>query len=298
MKSRVLCLTLVLFAVVAVSPAAIAAPVHGRFLRNPADSSIVHSYGNLTPTTFDHDIFCHDIRVGGIKFDYDIYLHKPNGTDDGGAALSGGFYQDPGVAVRPGYKLAWVQTVTATLSGNNIWGVGNNVEFPDADSTATPAYPFTTTAATPPNPPGAPTLGYQDFPNRFFENGAQTWLAELGLVCIQDLPGIDGFREVHVISTFLWGFGVTEDPDTITANAPHALGAPTASYLATLNDFYDGTAPTGVATSKFRFSDDCDCFVATPEPTSMALLGLASIGGVGLRWRQRRKTAKDLHTLA
>ena len=71
-------------------------PNHGRFLRDPSDSSIVFSYGNAAPTAFDTGVFCDTLNCGSIKFDYDTYLQKPDGTAGGGGALSGGFYLAPG----------------------------------------------------------------------------------------------------------------------------------------------------------------------------------------------------------
>ncbi|MGH7152988.1 MAG: hypothetical protein ACREF3_03590, partial [Acetobacteraceae bacterium] len=173
-----------LFSVGAV-PAVHATPF-GRFLKQPADSSIVFKYNQPAPIQFDQQVFCDGVKCGDIKFDYATYLRKPTGTTSGGAALSGGFYLAPGVSLAPGHKLAWVQTVESTRTGENNWGIDpatGPFEFPDASRTS-PAYPFTTTAAAPPNPPGPPTLGFQDFPSRRFANGNQFWLAELGLVCI------------------------------------------------------------------------------------------------------------------
>ncbi len=255
----------------------------GRFLIDTSRSRYVYSYGDAAPTQFDRDVFCGTTKCGEIKFDYDTYLAEPDGTERGGGALSGGFYLDPGftISLAPPMHLAWVQTVVATISGNNFWGITTGlVEFPDATRT-TPDYPGTTTAATPPNPPGPPTLGFNDIPNRAFADGAQSWLAELGLVCIDDIPGPDGFQDAFVIGTFEWGFGVEVAPDAIIAHTPQQWGLPSASYLSTLNDYYDGSPPnpptSGGTSSKFHFQAGCDnCFVV-PEPSTFILMAVALV---------------------
>lgn len=119
----------------------------GRFLFKPdTKGSIVFSYGMPTPTEFDQQVTCGDVVCGDIKFDYDTFLMKPDGTKQGGAALVGGFYLSPGLKLAPGDKLEWVQTITATFTGTNHWGINPNkgpFEFPDAgkNSRTSPAYP-------------------------------------------------------------------------------------------------------------------------------------------------------------
>lgn len=154
---------------------------------------------------------------------------------------------------------------------------------------------MTGTAAKPPNPPGPPTLGYQDFPGRNFADGNQNWVAELGLVCIQKTPGADGFEQAYVIDTFLWGFGVQTNPDMITANAPRDWSAPTPSYLKTLNSYYSGAPPmpptSGGVSSKINFQAGCDdCFVAVPEPSNDLVFMAALLVMAGYIRRQKKQS--------
>lgn len=283
------------------------ADAHGRYLRDPANSSIVQSYGGTggggNPTQFDRPVRDNtkNIAAGDIRFDYDTYTHQ-NGTQ-GGAALSGGFFQNAGVTLKPGFQLAWVQTVTATRTGTdgiNGWnlpatGAG---EYPDA-TPANPRYPFTT-PATVIVPFAAPTFGFQDLPSRNYADGNQSWLAELGLACISDTPNLviggQNFREARVIDTFLWGFSFVNLPAgaggpglaNVQASPPAFWSDPTPSYLATLNSFYDGlgggggAAPgggvlPGVASSRYRFSNNDNCFVNVPEPGSAFLIICGSV---------------------
>jgi hypothetical protein len=273
---------------------------YGRFLKDPANSSIVQAYGNAgganpaAPITFDQVVDCPDCgQVGTIKFDYDTYTGKP-GNSDGGAALSGGFYLGAGVTLAPGHTLGWVQMVVATRAGANDWGINtaNPATFPDA-TPADPRYPFTTTAAVPPNPPGAPTLGFQDFPGRNFAGGAQSWLAELALVCFT-APDQNGVVQAYVIDSFLWGFGVTVAPNGITADPPSLWGPATATFLNIMNDYYDGTPPSPpadntIVSAKYTFQNGCDdCFVkAVPEPEVYAML-LSGLAVLAFAARRRR----------
>lgn len=283
------------------------ADAHGRYLRDPANSSIVQAYGNTgggtSPTQFDRGVRDNtkNINAGEIRFDYDTYTHD-NGTQ-GGAALSGGFFQDPMVALKPGFRLAWVQTVNATRTGTdgiNGWNLpGTNAgTYPDAPP-ADPRYPFTTPATV--NVPFAPpTFGFQDFPSRNYADGNQFWIAELGLTCISETPTIriagQDFFEVRVIDTFLWGFNFVNLPAgaggpglaNVQASSPAFWSDPTSTYLNTLNSFYDGTGGgggpnpaggvlPGVASSRYRFANNDNCFVAIPEPSSAILIICGSV---------------------
>ncbi|MFN0135465.1 MAG: PEP-CTERM sorting domain-containing protein [Phycisphaerae bacterium] len=287
------------------------ADAHGRYLRNPfnpadptnpANSGIVGTYGGTggggNPIQFDRPVRDNtkNIDAGTIRFDYDTYAHR-NGTQ-AGAAISGGFHQNAGVTLKPNYQLAWVQTVIATRTGTdgingwNLPGTGAG-EYPDA-SPADPRYPFTT-PATVIVPFAAPTFGFQDFPSRNFGDGNQSWLAELGLVCISDnapiVIGGQNYRDVRVIDTFLWGFELFNlpamPPPPGIANVrpqpnPLAWSDPTASYLSTLNSFYDGsgggdgTRPA-VASSRYRFRNFDNCFMEIPEPSSVFLIIAGSV---------------------
>lgn len=256
----------------------------------------VTAYGGVF-STFDQDVICDGVKCGSIKFDYETWTGKTaGGTDTGGAALSGGFYAsaDAHIKVARNRRLSWVQTVIATVSGANDWGIViGEVEFPDASRTS-PEYPFQTAAQTPPNAPGAPYLGFQDFPNRFFTSD-QRWLAELALVCIDDTLDANGFNQVYVIDSFLWGFGVDSQKKEITANAPHAWGAPTASFLSTLNGYYDGSPPipptSGGTSSKYHFQAGCDdCFII-PEPLMLPLVVTLLLLLMWSRVRRRNQIA-------
>jgi hypothetical protein len=283
---------------VAVGASSAVAGVYGRYLLDPSMSSIVQQYGNLgtgaNPFTFDKTVTdtTKGINAGQIKFDYDTYSHQ-NGAQ-GGAAMAGGFFMNAGVKVKNGFSLQWVQTVTATNTGVNAWNLpaSGAGEFPDVSSTLTPFYPNQSVPVTP--PPGL-TLGFQDFPSRNYANGAQSWIAELGLVAVSNTANINMggmmFREVRVIDTFLWGFDFVDTngngsidglAETVASPLPSFWSDPTASYLNTLNSFFDGlgggsTTMPGVASGKFKFFNNDNAFALVPSPSSLALLGMAGI---------------------
>jgi len=273
-----------------------AAP-YGRYLSAPTATSLVGAYNDASPLTLDQNVVVGGNTLGSIDFDYDPYVGQGATPTIGGAALSGGFYLGNMAGVAPGFTLAWVQTVSATITGGNQFNLPNTGAgtFPDADPTDAaaaafraanglpalnptfaPAYVFDSPAAV--NPPTAiPTVGFQDFPNRSFASGAQSWLAELGLVAISNAKNAAGFRTVDVIDTFLWGFNINVGPNSVSAFAPGFFGAPTSTYLNSLNSFYSGTSPTvggnaGVTTDKYQFVFDQSALILIPEPGFASIL--------------------------
>lgn len=305
---------------------------HGDFLPTPPfglgnGDNEVRRYGNLgpgnNPIRFTGPVTdsTKNINAGQIKFDYDTYSGGPAGgmgaDTFGGAAISGGFFMNNGVGLKPEFDnrddagqpiagpggLHWVQTVTATNTGSAgmaLWNLPamNAGEYPDVlpapngNGRNDPIYPFESAATAPPMM--MPTLGFQDFPSRGYAGGAQSWIAELGLVAISETPHINMmgmmFYEVRVINTFLWGFDFVDLNGNTTIDgigeiqagpAPSFWSDPTQSYLDTLNDFFDGgtaTKPTG----KFKFFNNDNVFI--PAPSSLALL---AAGGI-IAFRRRR----------
>ncbi len=289
----------------AIAPAAALAD-HGRFLPNPsttANPNIVSAYKNLggvgpaRPIAFDRAVRdgTKNIAAGEIRFDYDLYSHT-NGTQ-GGAGIAGGFFMKPGVSVKPGFSLQWVQTIIATNTGSSsqtLWGLPATGagEYPDVlpapngNGTSDPFYPF---QFLPVAAPAGLTKGFQDFPTRNYAGGATSFFAELGLVAVSDTPNIAMmgmmFREARVISTFLWGFEFRDAnsngsidglSETFASSAPIGWTDASAGYINTLNSFFDGVGgPGNVASGKFKFSNNSNAFV--PTPATLALLGFAGV---------------------
>lgn len=248
----------------------------------------VQSYGNFF-TQFDRDVAdqVKDINAGQIRFDYNTWNLAGNPSPGGGGALTGGFFMNPGVTVKPGFALHWIQIVgrDTTTNGANDWGLpplGQNTPFPDADATS-PVYPYESLLpGVNPNP--APTLGFTDFPARSFANGNQTWISELALTCIANDAGPNGFREVRVVGSFLWGFGLML-PNVIDRIEPGLWGVATNDLINTFNEYYDGMSPDGQATPRHSFANNTNCFV--PEPATAMLLVVAA----GLMVRRRLRCA-------
>lgn len=267
------------------------------YLPNPGfnlGSSTNNQYGGAT-TTFTPAVNALvtvnsnnvSMNVGNLSFEYNTYGSATGANApffSGGAAQSGGFFfgGNPNIQVDPGFQLSWAQIVRSTFSGNNVWSAPNNTWFPDTTTTTNPAYPFLSIAKTG-NTLNQPSVAFQDFPNRFPAQGAQTWLAELGLVAINTTE-----HEVRVIGTFDWGFGVTNaNPGTIaniTATTPFGWGAPTANYMTTEQDFFN-PASNGDWTI-----DQNAAFFATPEPASVVLLILAIACAFIIGLQQKRAT--------
>jgi hypothetical protein len=234
------------------------------------------------------------IDAGQIKFDYAKTFEEqnpPGTTKYGGAVLKGGFFANNGVTVKPGFSLAWVQTVISTNTGGDAqtnWGLPATGagEYPDAPP-ADPRYGGNNPGGA--SPPAGVTIGFEDFPRRTFTANPENWLAELGLTCISNTADVNGFREVRVISSLLWGFSLNPngplDINDVGENAPHAWGPATNSYLNTLNGFYDGMgpAPGNKVSSKYLFSNNTNCFI--PEPTMIWLLVIGAV------WCGRRRAA-------
>lgn len=273
------------------------------------------------PTTFDQDVESSIGKCGTIKFDYDTYIENPGGLNPisaGGAALAGGFFLDASCEVKDEFELAWVQTVTTTITGGDNTGTQGWMlpkkgagAYPDGGTPTNPAWP---SVEPPISPPGMkPTLGYQDFPARDFADGDQVWLAELGLVAIAKKPNTNMmgmmFREVRVLGTFLWGFDLKPKApfgiNNVIASQPNLWGPPTPDYLNTLNSFYDGLGggdPNAIPpmapkmTEKFKFSSNNEVFEAVPEP--LTLLGAGTALGFGtffkreLSKKQKKEKAK------
>ncbi len=221
-------------------------------------------------------------RVGEVRFDQDTFTGTtPRGTASGGNAVAGGFWMDRGITTDASCRLGWAQVVRTEVPGRNEWAATRNMWFPDTNNGRTsPDYPGQRlpNLATPPNP--GPTLGFQDFPFRFFRDGAQTWTAELALFTANDRT-----HELCLIGMLTWGFTLTTNPNAVARLGPLAWtnGVAANSNIArTLTDAFDGnglTGTNGVTSTPWTINtrDCCDCFVPTPSSlVAFGLLPLAS----------------------
>jgi hypothetical protein len=86
------------------------------------------------------------MKVGTIDFDYNIWTGLTSrDRKTGAAALVGKFTFDGSgmVALKPGLRMGWVQTIRATVSGDNEWDAPNDTQYPDTKNMQTnPDYKF------------------------------------------------------------------------------------------------------------------------------------------------------------
>ena len=167
--------------------------VHGPYLPDPLGLTGITgiTYGNANAIRFTQDVICGGQNHGHIDFSYDTWTGMTGNPAEltGGGTLAGGFFLNPDCTLKDGFQLGWVQTVTTTIPGQTAvtnWQALPNVPYPDTKlgNTTDPDYPFESLpGGLNPAPNPLPTLGFQDFPNRFPSDGPQSWLAELGLVC-------------------------------------------------------------------------------------------------------------------
>ncbi|MFO0852496.1 MAG: hypothetical protein U0871_28645 [Gemmataceae bacterium] len=242
----------------------------------------VTGYGQARDTHFSQDVrlrVCDmDLVIGKMDFDFNTTAITIGADRYGGAALAGQFVFTAGdkICLEPGSQFGWVQVVAATQSGANEWNAPDGTRFPDTQSRGTdPDYPF---ESLPDGTRPANGVAFQDFPFRGL-NPDQTWIAELGLVCKNPTTHV-----AHIIGTFLWGFSTTNG--VVTGDPPHAYGSPTASYITTLQNAFDGKVHGPFTSTKWTFDQNAaDCFVCVPCPApaglTLVLAGaVAAAGGV------------------
>lgn len=257
----------------------------GRYLPDPLNlrNRTEEAYGaNLTE--FTQEVSCGKFgEIGEIRFTYNTWTgdYDPAGPgwDTGGGGLAGGFWlTDTECMLRDGWEWGWVQTVKATVPLTAVWGASPNNWYPDTRHKLDPNYAGDFLPSLDPAPNPMPTLGFQDFPSRFPSAGDQSWLAELGLVCKNTKT-----REVSVLGTFWWGFGVKKSPAAITATKPYGWGGATTTFLAVLSDHFNGKE----GSVKWTFNKECCC---VPLPGSV-WMGLGLLGALGAVRHMRRRRA-------
>ena len=174
--------------------------------------------------------------------------------------------------------------------------------FGPNDPQFAPSYPFTTppanTTGQAPMIPGQtfPT-GFQDSPSRPFagpDGGNQVWLATLALACVSNTPvlgsGATAAYDVRVITTFEWGYqlqGLPANPPGTTNILPRLQDDATggANFIGVMNGFYDGLGGGGgtanggaqVASRRYTFSSNTNCFLPVPEPATLGMLAMGML---------------------
>jgi hypothetical protein len=252
-------------------------------LGSPASIDVT-AYGSNPGTQYTQDVTCNGHDVGYVDFTYNTWtgntlpVTNPLNVTVGGA-LAGGFFSNGVCQPAPGWQLGWVQIVSSTFSGTNVWGAPDGSWFPDTANKTDPDYPYQSLPVTPAT---APTVAFQDFPNRYPKNGNQYWLAELGLVCKNPTTHV-----CDIVDTFDWGFNVVGNnpgPGGVTSVVPYGWGAPSANYINTLENAFDGEG----GSTDWTFSTNCSgCCV--PEPATFPLLVSALLGLAGAGYLRRRR---------
>ncbi len=234
--------------------------------------------GSLVGTQAGYDNFGNPVTyagtsIGTLDYSYANWTGTTGtGLTTGGAALAGGFYQTNHSFVPAGWSLDWVQVVTATNSGTNSWGAAPNTPFPDTSGKSSPNYPYQYLPIT---VSPAPTVQFQDFPNRYPILGAQSWSAELGLVLENSSTD-----QLDVIGTFDWGFGINTS-GAFTPDSPTAFGTPSAAYMTTLETDFNGVNGTSWSIEG----------QSVPEPPTFLLASVLGVMGLVAGYRRRKRAA-------
>jgi len=232
--------------------------------------------------TYDADVKCGTKKIGTLHFEY--YLWKGNSTSNndpnniGGAAMAGGFQLDPEstCVLEDGWIWGFVQTVSATPPGANVWGAAADEWFVDSANRTDPDYPF--------EQPGY-THGFQDFPWRVLAAPADSWNGELALVC-KNLTT----KEMKIMGSLLWGFQITaagdvEEGTLPNFGSPNFWGPPSQNFIDTvLKDW------TGVDFSAWSVAAGCCCDpdkIPTLSQWGLISFGLLLLGAMYLTVRRR-----------
>ena len=265
---------------------------YSRFLpRTPNVGLTGFQYSGGDVQMLNADVTVGGRRVGEVRLDHDTFTGTTaRGTASGGSVLCGGFWLDGGVGLNDGCRLGWTQVVRTEVPGRNEWNAGRNTWFPDTNNgRMSPDYPgqVLPRLQTPPDP--RPNAAFQDFPFRFFRDGAQTWQAELGLFAMRDSES-----EICLIGSITWGFTITPgrngEPNQVTrlGNPQWVNGVAADSNLArTLTAAFgengiNGQRPGRQWTINTGVCEDC--FRPLPAPGGVGVLAF----GLVVAARRRR----------
>jgi hypothetical protein len=194
-------------------------------------------------------------EIGTVTFEYYLWKgHYPGDYDPnniGGAVLWGGFDETTGCDELPGWQWGWVQIISASDPGPNEWNAAPDQWFVDSANRTDPRYP---------NAVAGYTAGFQDWPYRPLAHPADTWFAELGLVCL-DLA----HKRMRVAATLLWGYTISATgevaEDDVYGN-PGGWGPMTQNFYDTVkHDWPDADGPDF---KDWTVEGGCCCQATTP----------------------------------